>query len=254
MSRQRYKLTQDDVLIVHRWVRTKFRERQWPEDWPELTAWDTFPLEKPTTKKLQTWCDRFLDAAQWKQLHAVIRANRRDKSATRTVRLSRQASAVLHALAKRDAITLSHTIERYLTDILTPPLPTVPQVEVTPPASPTPRKKAKKTERDVRACAPEPVKNVMKVRLSLRVENNSKFVRGRKKAIDEIERSVLAHYDMQKPSKDRGEYILSIPYETDAELEKTIDDILREAAMNADDRHCFIEAEVVSVDDPERSW
>jgi hypothetical protein len=251
MPRPRYKITQDDVSVVHRWVRTKFRENAWSEDWPDLTAWDKFPMDKPTAKKLRTWCDRFLDAGQWKQLHAVIRASRRDKSATRTVRLSRQASAVLHALAKRDTITLSQTIERYLSVVLKEPAV---QAQGESLAFPVPSRKVEKAERKVKASASEPTKKVMKVRLYLRVENNSKFVRGRKKAIDDIERFVLEHYDMEKPSKDRGKYILSIPYETEEELEKTINDILREAAMNADDRHCFIEADVVSVDDPERSW
>jgi hypothetical protein len=111
MPRSRYRLVDDDVKVVHRWIRTRFRERQWPEDWPELTAWDKFPLEKPTAKKLQVWCNRFLDADQWKQLHAVIRAARRDKSATHTVRLSRKAYAVLHELSRREKLTLSATIE-----------------------------------------------------------------------------------------------------------------------------------------------
>ena len=95
MPRARYKISQNDVTVVQRWVRTKFREHQWPEDWPELTAWDKFPLGYPMANTLQIWCDRFLDARQWQQLHAVIRASRRDKSATRTVRLSRQAFALL---------------------------------------------------------------------------------------------------------------------------------------------------------------
>jgi hypothetical protein len=59
---------------------------------------------------------------------------------------------------------------------------------------------------------------------------------------------------MEKPYKDRGEYLLSIPYDTDEELDKTIYDILGEAASTADDRHCFIETDVMAVDDPDRSW
>lgn len=72
-------------------------------------------LDHPTPEQLQQWCDRCLDAAQWKQLHAVIRAARRDAShQTRTVRLSTRASALLHDLAVREQLTLSETIERYL--------------------------------------------------------------------------------------------------------------------------------------------
>ena len=88
----------------------------------------------------------------------------------------------------------------------------------------------------------------------LQVENNSKFVRGKKKAREDIERYVLEYYHMEKPHKDRGEYILSIPYDTEEELEKTIYDILGETSSTADLRHCFIEADVVSMDDPDKSW
>jgi hypothetical protein len=116
MPRPRYQLTRDDVPVVHRWIRAKFREHRWPKDWPERTAWDTFPLEKPTAKTLQSWGNRFLDAEQWKQLQAVIRAARRDTHATRTVRLSHKASDLLHRLAEREQLTLSATIERYVAE------------------------------------------------------------------------------------------------------------------------------------------
>lgn len=231
MPRRRYSITAADVPIVHRWIRTRFRKRQWPADWPELTAWDTFPLDKPTAKKLQPWCDRFLDAAQWQQLHAVIRSARRDKHATRTVRLSQQASRLLHTLAAREQLTLSATLEHYLGAIVNPPAPGVPW----------------RAEGETRA-------HRMQVKLFLRVENNSKFVRGRKKATEEIERDVLEYYAMQTPHKDRGEYLLTIPYDTDEELDKIIYDLLGEASSTADNRHCFIEADVQSLDDPDRWW
>ena len=114
MPRPRYRITDADVAVVHRWVRSKFRETTWPHSGPSRTAWDQFPLDHPTAEQLQQWCDRFLDAAQWKQLHAIIRAARRDASRTRTVRLSTRASALLHDLAAREQLTLSETIERYL--------------------------------------------------------------------------------------------------------------------------------------------
>jgi hypothetical protein len=120
MPRPRYLIADDDVAVVHRWVQSKFRE--------------TAPLDHPTTEQLQQWCDRFLDAAQWKQLQAVIRAARRDASQTRTVRLSTRASALLHDLATREQLTLSETIEKYLTTVAgTPPGQAPP-----PTAAPTP--------------------------------------------------------------------------------------------------------------------
>ncbi len=101
MPRPRYQIADADGAVVHRWVRSKFHE--------------TAPLDHPTTEQLQQWCARCLDAAQWKQLHAVMRAALRDAShQTRTVRLSTRASALLHNLAAREQLTLSETIERYL--------------------------------------------------------------------------------------------------------------------------------------------
>jgi hypothetical protein len=108
MPRPRYQIAEADVAVVHRWMRSKFHE--------------TAPRDHPTTEQLQQWCDRFLDAAQWKQLHEVIRAARRDAShQTRTVRLSTRASALLHDLATREQLTLSETIERYLPTVTMTP-------------------------------------------------------------------------------------------------------------------------------------
>jgi hypothetical protein len=89
---------------------------------------ETAPLDTPTIEQLQQWCDQCLDAGQWKQLHAVIRAARRDAShQTRTVRLSTRASALLHDLAEREQLTLFETIEKYLTaGTITPPSQTPP--------------------------------------------------------------------------------------------------------------------------------
>jgi hypothetical protein len=96
---------------------------------------------------------------------------------------------------------------------------------------------------------------VIKVCLWLRVENNNKYIRGKKKAREEIERWVLARYQMEKHRSDGWEYDLSIPYQTDEELDAIIyDDILREADRIAEGRHYFIEADVSAVDDPDRRW
>ena len=94
----------------------------------------------------------------------------------------------------------------------------------------------------------------LQVELYLRVENNSKFVRGKTKARAQIEAQVLSRYAMEKhPSG--CEYTLTIPYETDEELERIIyEDILREADNLADLRYCFIEADVSALDGSDRRW
>ena len=107
---------------------------------------------------------------------------------------------------------------------------------------------------DAKQPQPAPSK-VMKVNLWLRVENNNKYIRGKTKARNEIEQWVLSRYQMTKDRPDGCEYELAIPYQTDAELDAIIyDDILAEAERIADGRHCFIEADVSAIDDPDRSW
>lgn len=87
---------------------------------------------------------------------------------------------------------------------------------------------------------------VAEVELWLRVERNSKFVRGKKKAREEIERYVLSRYNMKKKGKDSWEYTLSIPYLNQEDLEKTVYDIYAEMERCADTRNCFIEADIVN--------
>jgi hypothetical protein len=102
--------------------------------------------------------------------------------------------------------------------------------------------------------SPKDSKKTIQVELWLRVENNNKYIRGKKKVRERIEESILCHYGMEK--KANGcEYILTIPYSTDEELDSIIyDDILREAESLADLRYCFTEADVRALDGSERSW
>ena len=100
----------------------------------------------------------------------------------------------------------------------------------------------------------EPPHKTLRVELYLRVENNSKFVRGKTRAREQIEAQVLSRYAMEKhPSG--CEYTLTIRYETDEELERIIyEDILREADNLADLRYCFIEADASALDGSGRRW
>jgi len=92
------------------------------------------------------------------------------------------------------------------------------------------------------------------VELWLRVENNSKFVRGKTKARAWIEDSVLRRYAMRKPDANRSDYILTLTYDTNEDLDATIYNILREADGIADLHHCFTEADVRALDGSDRSW
>jgi DNA invertase Pin-like site-specific DNA recombinase len=94
----------------------------------------------------------------------------------------------------------------------------------------------------------------LKVTLHLRVENNSKFVRGKKRSREDIERFILSQYGMHKPDPKGCDYELTIPYENDKDLDNTIYDILQEAESIADMRNGFIEADVVAQDGSDRYW
>lgn len=87
--------------------------------------------------------------------------------------------------------------------------------------------------------------------LILRVENNSKFVRGKKRAIESIERYVLGPCGAKRlPS---GEYEMKIPYSTDEGLDKIVDELLRDIFLEADQRNCFSESEA-RLEGTDRQW
>ncbi len=93
----------------------------------------------------------------------------------------------------------------------------------------------------------------IKVKLWLRVENNSPFVRGKGKVRSEIEEECLERYDMKKPQNGSWDYEITIPYTDDKDLDKIIDEILSEAHSIANRRNCFIETDVREIGG-ERSW
>jgi len=87
--------------------------------------------------------------------------------------------------------------------------------------------------------------------LTLRIENNSKFVRGKKRTIEHIESLYLEEYDARRRSN--GEYELKVPYESDEDLDEAVSELLSDIALNADDRHCFSESEA-RMEGTDRHW
>lgn len=92
------------------------------------------------------------------------------------------------------------------------------------------------------------------VELWLRVENNSKFVRGKTKARAWIEDRVLRPHAMRQPYGTKNEYVLTLTYDTDEDLDAAIDDILCEAERIAALHYCFTEADVRALDGSDRYW
>lgn len=92
---------------------------------------------------------------------------------------------------------------------------------------------------------------VATILLTLRIENNSKFVRGKKRTIEHIESFYLDEYDAQR--RPNGEYELKVSYDSDDELDETVNELLSDIASDADDRHCFSESEA-RMEDADRHW
>lgn len=83
------------------------------------------------------------------------------------------------------------------------------------------------------------------------MENNNKFVRGKKRAREDIERFHLRRYGMKKLGG--WEYELTFSYRDDADLDRQVYDLLRDIDNEADLRHCFTEADVTE-SGTDRSW
>lgn len=77
------------------------------------------------------------------------------------------------------------------------------------------------------------------ITLYLSIENNSKFVRGKGKVRESIEWSMLREYQMKKLP--RNDYELTFTYKDEKDLQKQIEELEREMAMEADLRNCYIE-------------
>jgi site-specific recombinase XerD len=82
-------------------------------------------------------------------------------------------------------------------------------------------------------------RNTTVLELSLRVENNNKFVRGRKRACQNIEDYHLPQYGMKKLGD--GEYELTFTFEDNADLDGQVEDLLHDIYNEADLRYCFVE-------------
>jgi len=87
--------------------------------------------------------------------------------------------------------------------------------------------------------------------LTLRIESNSKFVRGKKRTIEHVESFYLEEYDPRR--RPNGEYELKVPYDTDEDLDEAVSELLSDIACDAGDRHCFSESEA-RMEGTDRHW
>ncbi|WP_400589748.1 hypothetical protein [Pseudomonas aeruginosa] len=89
------------------------------------------------------------------------------------------------------------------------------------------------------------------VTLHLAVENNSKFVRGRKRVRENIELYCLKPYGMKRVES--GCYQLTNPYRSDDGLDKAVHDLLTEISQEAGICSCFVEMDAWE-EGTERRW
>lgn len=96
-------------------------------------------------------------------------------------------------------------------------------------------------------------KKFIRVQLSLDIENNTKYVRGKKKVIEEIENSVLPDYDPAYTKLGDQEYVLKMEYKNKKDLDDLMNNLLLKIHRVADDRHCFSDStSIKSLDEDDR--
>ena len=97
-------------------------------------------------------------------------------------------------------------------------------------------------EKNQKEKSPVETEKTAKIELNLRVENNSKYVRGKTKTRNNIETYLKHNYNMKKPDPKGWDYIIYVKYKTIKDLKDTVYDILNELELEADCRNGFIEA------------
>lgn len=124
--------------------------------------------------------------------------------------------------------------------------------ETTPPKAVPVKVKASKPAKTNSQVLPEPTSKTTKVKMYLRIENNSKFVRGKKKSKESIELFVFPYYEIKDLGND-FEYEVTFSYKDDADLEDQIYELANEMNHQADLKNCFVEVDFQEIG-TDRHW
>jgi macrodomain Ter protein organizer (MatP/YcbG family) len=121
MAKSRYVVTKGDAAFAVSYLSRKLQGGYWPSEDTALQTKAEREYWSATRDgvTLTSWCEKWLDTAQWTQLKNAIRAARRrqadlSRDPPKHVTLSHRAWLMLHDLAERDSVTLSEFIERRL--------------------------------------------------------------------------------------------------------------------------------------------
>ncbi len=124
MPRSKYKIIAEDVIHATEYITSRL----------QLLALDLGDASSRTAKKafdeavedrskderafrLNDWCEKYLSSEEWTKLKTSIRKRRERKTRKgeiESVTISSKAYALLRKLAKRDNVTYSETLEKYL--------------------------------------------------------------------------------------------------------------------------------------------
>ena len=95
---------------------------------------------------------------------------------------------------------------------------------------------------------------LLKVELWLLVQANSKAKKSLKKCIEAIEFFILQKFKGKADAKNKGIYQLTIPYQTEKELDLTVNQIIRDIRNTCDLHNCSVEVSVKALDKSGKSW
>ena len=129
MPRPKYAITSDDLaharsylelqlrtfgIVLRDGVTLKHAEL-------ELVTAATQGTKTDRARQVNAWCERYLSSAEWRKLKIAIRKRRerrKNGERIRTVTVSALSHEYLTKLAKRDNVTFSKVLEKYLGQVL----------------------------------------------------------------------------------------------------------------------------------------
>jgi len=116
MARPKYLITTSDHWFARRWVEKKIANPTWLGEARTYAAHRDFLRQQESAEELNTWCELWLSAMEWRQLKNAIRSSRKRArgSDNISVTLSRYSWSILDFWAKREGCTLSEVIKRRL--------------------------------------------------------------------------------------------------------------------------------------------
>ena len=192
---------------------------------------------KDYQKTLQYWIDTYVSLEKWTRCLATLRQNRSTrKHKMKSIKLDAETYEMLKNYSDYLHLSIQETIFQAIKPLYIGLEDAKNSVSVDATDAPSIEVTTVKEDKET------------KVNLWMCIENNNKWVRGKKKAREHIEMIYLSQYDAKKSYKDGYDYILTISYETQEELNEIIDELYSNIHRSADSYNCQAEADITSLD------